>query len=28
MRAAHTRQDLDFAVESFRKVGRKVGLLK
>jgi glycine C-acetyltransferase len=26
--AAHTRQDLDFAVESFRKVGRAVGLLK
>ena len=26
--AAHTREDLDFAVESFKKVGRKVGLLK
>ena len=26
--AAHTRADLDFAVESFKKVGRKVGLLK
>ena len=26
--AAHTREDLDFAVESFIKVGRKVGLLK
>ncbi len=26
--AAHTRDDLDFAVESFEKVGRKVGLLK
>jgi glycine C-acetyltransferase len=26
--AAHTREDLDFAVESFKTVGRKVGLLK
>jgi glycine C-acetyltransferase len=26
--AAHTREDLDFAVESFKKVGRAVGLLK
>lgn len=26
--AAHSREDLDFAVETFRKVGRKVGLLK
>lgn len=26
--AAHTREDLDFAVESFKKVGRKLGLLK
>jgi glycine C-acetyltransferase len=26
--ATHTREDLDFAVESFKKVGRKVGLLK
>ncbi|HJR64872.1 MAG TPA: glycine C-acetyltransferase [Gemmatimonadaceae bacterium] len=26
--AAHTRADLDFAVESFKKVGRTVGLLK
>ena len=26
--AAHTREDLDFAVRSFVKVGRKVGLLK
>lgn len=26
--AAHTREDLDLAVESFKKVGRKVGLLK
>ena len=26
--AAHSRQDLDFAVETFKKVGRKVGLLK
>jgi glycine C-acetyltransferase len=26
--AAHTREDLDFAVESFKRVGRKVGLLK
>ena len=26
--AAHTREDLDFAVESFKKVGRRVGLLK
>ena len=26
--AAHTREDLDFAVKSFVKVGRKVGLLK
>jgi glycine C-acetyltransferase len=26
--AAHTREDLDFAVETFKKVGRKVGLLK
>jgi len=26
--AAHTREDLDFAVESFKRVGRKIGLLK
>jgi glycine C-acetyltransferase len=26
--AAHTREDLDFAVETFKKVGTKVGLLK
>ncbi len=26
--AAHTREDLDFAVETFSRVGRKVGLLK
>jgi glycine C-acetyltransferase len=26
--AAHTREDLDFAVETFTKVGRKVGLIK
>jgi len=26
--AAHTREDLDFAVKTFVKVGRKVGLLK
>jgi len=26
--AAHTREDLDRAVETFKKVGRKVGLLK
>ena len=26
--AAHTRADLDFAVETFKKVGRAVGLLK
>ena len=26
--ASHTREDLDFAVEKFKKVGRKVGLLK
>jgi glycine C-acetyltransferase len=26
--AAHTRADLDFAVEVFKKVGRKVGVLK
>jgi glycine C-acetyltransferase len=26
--AAHTKQDLDYAVETFKKVGRKVGLLK
>ena len=26
--AAHTREDLDFAVESFKRVGRTVGLLK
>ncbi len=26
--ASHTREDLDFAVESFKRVGRKVGLLK
>ncbi|HJU69340.1 MAG TPA: glycine C-acetyltransferase [Gemmatimonadaceae bacterium] len=26
--AGHTREDLDFAVESFKKVGRKVGLIK
>ena len=26
--AAHTKQDLDVAVETFKKVGRKVGLLK
>jgi glycine C-acetyltransferase len=26
--AAHSRADLDFAVETFRKVGRAVGLLK
>lgn len=26
--AGHTREDLDFAVESFKKVGRKVGLVK
>lgn len=25
--AAHTREDLDFAVEAFRKVGRKLGLI-
>ena len=25
--AAHTRDDLDFAVEAFRKVGRKLGLI-
>ena len=26
--AVHTREDLEFAVETFKKVGRKVGLLK
>jgi glycine C-acetyltransferase len=26
--AGHTREDLDFAVETFKKVGRKIGLLK
>jgi glycine C-acetyltransferase len=26
--AGHTREDLDFAVETFKKVGKKVGLLK
>ena len=26
--AAHSRGDLDFAVETFKKIGRKVGLLK
>jgi glycine C-acetyltransferase len=26
--AAHTKQDLDFAVETFKKVSKKVGLLK
>jgi glycine C-acetyltransferase len=26
--AAHTREDLDYAVDAFKRVGRRVGLLK
>jgi glycine C-acetyltransferase len=28
MSAAHTRQDLEFAVNAFAKVGRKLGVIK
>jgi glycine C-acetyltransferase len=28
MSAAHTREDLDFAIAAFEKVGRQLGVIK